>query len=129
MLDSSALLAYLQLEPGEDAIRAALAGGSIISSVNLSEVLEVLSRANAEPDELAREMDESGVLFSALLVEEFTHDDSIEAARLRPLTRHLGLSLADRACLALASRMEFPVLTADQAWAELDLGLDIRVIR
>ncbi|MCB0862977.1 MAG: type II toxin-antitoxin system VapC family toxin [Solirubrobacterales bacterium] len=129
MLDSSALLAYLQLEPGEDAIRAALAGGSIISSVNLSEVLEVLSRANAKPDELAREMDESGVLFSALLVEEFTHDDSIEAARLRPLTRHLGLSLADRACLALASRMEFPVLTADQAWAELDLGLDIRVIR
>jgi PIN domain nuclease of toxin-antitoxin system len=129
VLDSSALLAYLQLEPGEEVVRAVLAEGSIISSVNLSEVLEVLSRANAEPDELAGEMDESGVLFSALLIEEFTYEDSIEAARLRPLTRHLGLSLADRACLALAKRMEFPVLTADQAWAELDLGLDIRVIR
>jgi PIN domain nuclease of toxin-antitoxin system len=110
-------------------VREALDQGAVISAANLTEVLEVLSRLDGSPGDYADRMDRAGLLHSALLIEEFTYDDSIEAARLRPLTRHLGLSLADRACLALASRMEFPVLTADQAWAQLELGIDIRVIR
>lgn len=129
VLDASALLAYLHDEPGREIVGEALGGGALISTVNLGEVLEVLSRHQGSPEAYADQMDRSGLLFEALLVEEFTYDDSVEAARLRPLTRHLGLSLADRACLALARRMKFPVLTADQAWAELDLGLEIRVIR
>ncbi len=129
VLDASALLAHLQQEPGHEKVREGLAGGAVISSVNLSEVLDVLSRGGGEPGEFAHEMGRSNVLHAALLVEEFTFDDSVEAARLRPLTRHLGLSLADRACLALALRMEFPVLTADKAWSTLDIGVEVRPIR
>ncbi len=129
VLDASALLAYLQLERGEEAVTDALAEGAVISSVNLAEVVEVISRGETDPGELATEMDRSGLLHSAILVEEFTYDDSIEVVRLRSLTQHLGLSLAERACLALALRTDFPVLTADQAWAKLEIGVDIRLIR
>jgi len=45
--------------------------------------------------------------------------DAIEVARLRPLTRQVGLSLADRACLALAHRLGTRALTADSAWSGL----------
>jgi PIN domain nuclease of toxin-antitoxin system len=129
VLDASALIAHLQHEPGHEKVRAVLARGAVISSMNLSEVLDVLSRAGGEPGDFADEMDRSNVLHGALLVEEFTFDDSVEAARLRPLTSHLGLSLADRACLALALRMDFPVITADRAWSDLDIGVEVRPIR
>lgn len=52
-----------------------------------------------------------------------------EAARLRLLTRAAGLSLADRACLALAKSLSLPVLTADRAWAALQVGVVVEVIR
>lgn len=51
------------------------------------------------------------------------------AARLRPATRHAGLSLADRACLALARRLGVPAVTADRAWGDLDVGVEVRLIR
>lgn len=50
-------------------------------------------------------------------------------ARLRAATRHLGLSLADRACLALAQRLKLPVLTTDRAWAQLQIDVEIRLAR
>ncbi len=129
VLDASAFLAYLRMEPGAEDVAHALAEGSVISTVNLSEVFTRVCEGGLDPGAFAQELADRGALFSALLVEEFTYDDSIETSRMRPLTRYLGLSLADRACLALAARMEFPVLTADQAWADLDLGIDIRVVR
>ena len=52
-----------------------------------------------------------------------------DAGRLRPYTRALGLSVADRACLALARTLDLPVLTGDRAWTSLDVGVDIRVFR
>ena len=51
------------------------------------------------------------------------------ADELRPLTKHLGMSLADRACLALAERERLPVLTADRSWTSIDLAIGIRLIR
>jgi PIN domain nuclease of toxin-antitoxin system len=69
------------------------------------------------------------VLDGAVIGEPFTTPDAIETARLRPLTRSAGLSLADRACLALGRRLRTTVLTADQAWISLTLDVDIRSIR
>lgn len=129
VLDASALLAFLFEEPGEATVARQLNDGAVISSVNLTESLGKVADKGDDPVRKADEWDRRGLLHEALLIEEFTYDDSIEAARLRPLTRHLGLSLADRACLAVALRMNFPVLTADKAWTDLDLGVEIRVIR
>jgi ribonuclease VapC len=66
---------------------------------------------------------------SPLILEPLTDADCVEIARLRPLTKAHGLSLADRACLALARRLEIPVVTADRDWADLNLGTTIQLIR
>lgn len=129
ILDASALLAYLRDEPGADVIADAVATGAVISTVNLGEVLSRVADRDADPARVAQEMTDRGLLDGAIAVEPFTTADAIEVARLRPLTRDLGLSLGDRACLALAKRVDAPVLTADSAWSKLDLPLELRQIR
>jgi ribonuclease VapC len=129
ILDASALLAYLRDEPGADVVVDAIATGAVISTVNLGEVLSRVADRDADPARVARQMTDRGLLDGALAVEPFTTVDAIEIARLRPLTRDLGLSLGDRACLALATRLDAPVLTADSAWSKLDLPLELRQIR
>ena len=64
-----------------------------------------------------------------LRVVAFDEPQARAAARLRFLTRHIGLSLGDRACLALGDRLGCPVVTADRVWASLDVGVAIVVIR
>ena len=123
VLDSSAVLASLRGEPGGEVAEAAFSD-SLISTVNLCEVVTVLiDRGIAEEDAvaLARGQDYA--------VAEFDEGLGLGAGVLRAATRHLGLSLGDRACLALARRERLPVLTADRAWAGLDIGVEIRLIR
>jgi ribonuclease VapC len=129
ILDASALLAYLRDEPGAEVVADAVATGAVISTVNLGEVLSLVADRDADPARVARQMTDRGLLDGAIAVEPFTSADAIEVARLRPLTRDLGLSLGDRACLALARRLDAPVLTADSAWSKLDLPLKLRQIR
>jgi ribonuclease VapC len=129
ILDASALLAYLRDEPGADVVADAVATGAVISTVNLGEVLSRVADRDTDPARVARQMTDRGLLDGAIAVEPFTTADAIEVARLRPLTRDLGLSLGDRACLALARRLDVPVLTADSAWSKLDLRLELRQIR
>jgi PIN domain nuclease of toxin-antitoxin system len=64
-----------------------------------------------------------------LKIAEFTAEDAFEIGRLRPRTRTFGLSLGDRACLALALRLDLPVITADRRWTKLDIGATIELIR
>lgn len=122
-LDASALLAFLHDEPGGDRVSDALDGGCV-STLNWSEVLQKSLQRNVEIEGMGQEFVEVGVSF-----EPFTAQQAEIAARLWQLTRHHGLSLADRACLALAIDKALPVLTADRAWAELDLNVEIQVIR
>jgi PIN domain nuclease of toxin-antitoxin system len=129
ILDASALLAYLRDEPGAEAVADAIAIGAVVSTVNLGEVLSRVADHDADPARIARQMTDRGLLDGAIAVEPFTTADAIEVARLRPLTRDLGLSLGDRACLALARRLDAPALTADSAWSKLDLPLELRQIR
>ena len=68
-------------------------------------------------------------LGDVLTIVALTADDGPAIARLRPTTRHLGLSLADRGCLALAQRLELPVVTTDRAWVQLRIGVEIRLAR
>jgi len=129
VLDASALLAYLGNESGADVVADAIAGGATISAVNLGEALSTLAARGSDPVDVASDLTDRGLLDGAIAVEDFTTTDAIEVARLRPLTHSAGLSLADRACLALARRLCTPVLTADQAWTRLTLDVDVRPIR
>jgi PIN domain nuclease of toxin-antitoxin system len=129
VLDASALLAYLGNEPGADVVADAIAGGATISTVNLGEALSTLAARGSDPADVAKGLTDRGLLDGAIAVEPFTTADAIEVARLRPLTYSAGLSLADRACLALAHRLSTPVLTADQTWTGLTLDVDVRPIR
>ena len=123
VLDASALLAYLQGEPGEKVVDRVLEE-SVISSVNWAEVVQ---------KSIAAEVDVRGMLEDlkalGLQVEPFTAEDGEMAGQLWTQTRQAGLSLGDRACLSLGLRLKVPVLTADRAWTNLNLSLDVQVIR
>jgi ribonuclease VapC len=123
VLDASAVLALLQGEAGAGRVAAALEAAAI-SAVNLSEVAAKLAEAGV-PEGAARDaLDALGmevVVFEAEL--------AWAAGRLRTLTRAAGLSLGDRACLALGSARSARVLTADRAWIGLVPGVRVEVIR
>jgi ribonuclease VapC len=129
VLDASAFLAYLRDEPGAGNVADAIADGAAISTANLAEVLSRAADRGADPQRLARQLTERGLLAGAIEVEPLVAADTVEIARLRPLTREHGLSLGDRACLALAKRLDLPAVTADTAWSRLDLRVEVRRIR
>ncbi len=122
-LDSSALLAYLQGEPGEEIVDRVLSE-SVISSVNWAEVVQKLIASEVEVERIWNDL-----LALGLIIESFTPEDGVMAGRLWLETRQAGLSLGDRACLSLSLRLGCPVLTADRAWASLNLSLDVQLIR
>jgi PIN domain nuclease of toxin-antitoxin system len=123
VLDASSLLALLHGERGAETVEP-LVEGSAISTVNWSEVHQ---------RSIARGVDVMGLRgdVEALGVElvPFDAEDAERAAEYWPVTRDTGLSLGDRACLALAFRLGLPAVTADRAWAELDLGVQVQAIR
>ena len=123
VLDASAVLAVALGEPGSEIVAGSSRGG-LISAVNVSEAVAVLMGAGVSPATARTKL--SGV---QLITVAFDEEDALLAAELRPLTRAAGLSLGDRACLALAQRRNLPALTADRAWAELDIGVEVRLIR
>ena len=122
VLDASAILALLQGERGSENVLQALPG-AVVSSVNLSEVVAKLADHGMPTDEIRQ------ALTLGLEIVPFTEDLAYAAGELRLLTRDRGLSLGDRACLALAKALSRPVLTADRAWARLDLGIEVRLTR
>jgi ribonuclease VapC len=126
VLDASAVLAYLWQEPGHEAVASVLEKSSgLISSVNLCEVLSKALDKGMDTKDLQGLTQALG-----LEVRAFDVEQSMLAAQLRKGTRHAGLSLGDRACLALAKSAQLVALTADRAWAECaELSIDIEYVR
>jgi ribonuclease VapC len=125
VLDASALLAYLQAESGGQAVREWMMGsstGPFISAINWSEVVQKSTARGRSAQERRGELTDMG-----LTILTFAVEDAEAAAALWPLARHL--SLADRACLALAARLDVPALTTDRAWIGIDLGVEVQLIR
>lgn len=123
VLDASALLALLNREPGHEEI-ARIISHAAISAVNLSEVVSKLAESGM-PGEAIRDALEG----LALEIHGFGRELAFQAGLLRPLTRSRGLSLGDRACLALGRQLNLPVLTTGRAWEGLDLGIEVRLVR
>jgi PIN domain nuclease of toxin-antitoxin system len=122
ILDASAVLAVLQNETGKEKVEAIL-DESAISRVNLTEVLTKLIEKGMTIDEAKETFEDL-----ELKVIEFDENQSLKAAELRPLTKHPGLSLGDRCCLALAIVEDLPAITADRNWASLNI-CKIEIIR
>jgi ribonuclease VapC len=121
ILDASALLAWLQGEPGAERVEEALGTGAI-SSLNWSEVYQKSLVYGIDVKGLRSDLEMVG-----LVILPFAAEDAERAAILWKAGS--GLSLADRACLALGMRYSVPVWTADRAWVQFATGVDVRVIR
>lgn len=123
LLDASALLAAIHNELGGDLVQQIIEE-SAVSSVNWSEVLQKLSRAGADTQAITAALKALG-----LEIIVFNEADASIAASLWPETKSLGLSLADRACLATGRRLKLTVVTADKVWQSLDAEQKIKLIR
>ncbi len=106
------MLAYLRDEPGADLVEQAIARGAALSTVNLFEVCAKLNEHGVAATQVTETIEDPD-----LVIEPFLREDAERAGGWRALTRDLGLSLGDRACLALAHRLDVPALTTDRAWA------------
>jgi PIN domain nuclease of toxin-antitoxin system len=123
VFDSSALVALVRREQGADAIAGYL-GRAAISSVNLAEAYGRLLREAFRPDELRQDL-----VALELAVHSFDAEQAYLAGRMEPGTRPLGLSLGDRACLALAITLGLPALTGDRQWRKANVGAQVQVFR
>jgi ribonuclease VapC len=129
VLDASALLAYLQGELGANAVAIALVQGAVISSINWAETLSKLAERGQDPDDVTSQLFTQGLLNNVLHIHPVDEELARAIAKLRLTTQSIGLSLGDRACLALALHLQLPALTSDRIWSTLNLGIVINLIR
>jgi ribonuclease VapC len=123
VLDASALLVLMKEEKGAERV-AAMIDRAVIGAVNLAEVISKFAREG-----VAIGVIREWVAALELDVRPFEAELAYAVAALLPATRDRGLSLGDRACLALARELGCTALTTDRAWRDLDVGVAIEVIR
>lgn len=109
VFDASALLVFLQGEPGATEVESLLDGGGTCGAANWSEVAQKI-RAHGRNWDLSRALLSS----YGVRIEAVTADDAEWAARRWAPGK--GLSLAGRLCLALGDRLNAEIWTADKAW-------------
>jgi PIN domain nuclease of toxin-antitoxin system len=123
VLDASAVLAFLHSESGAEEVTPLL-DGALLSVVNWSEVAQKSLALGVDVSAIRE-----GLLQLGVAIEPMTIEQAETTAALWVQVKDCGLSLADRACLALAMEGGLSAVTADRAWKTLDLELDIRLIR
>jgi PIN domain nuclease of toxin-antitoxin system len=122
VLDSSAILALIFNEPGAEKVKATLPD-ALLSTINLAEIITKLVDRGL-PADVAR----AAVEVIGAEIVDFDIGQAFLTGELRVATRAAGLSLGDRACLALAAKRNLPAMTADRAWGKLE-NFDVIVIR
>lgn len=123
VLDSSAVLAVLQQEAGADVVTTVLEH-AVVSAVNYAEIVGKLVERGATLEEARRTL-------SAIDLQIVAYDAGLaeRTGELIHATRRQGISLGDRACIALAEREHAPAYTADRRWSQISCAADIRLIR
>jgi ribonuclease VapC len=124
VLDASVILAILFQESGPELLPVDFQERATLSTVNLAEAQTKLLQRGFPPD-----LAWKGTLALAAETVQFSENHARIAGDLILQTHHLGLSLGDRCCLALAIERNAPVYTTDSAWRDLDLGIPIHVLR
>jgi ribonuclease VapC len=123
VLDASALLAVFFAEPGADHIAERMEG-AMMSAVNLSEVVAKLVDRGTPTDRILDVIAQLDIDVVAV-----DREQAVQAGLLRDQTRTAGLSLGDRACLAVAAATGRIALTTDRAWAKVDMDVAIEIAR
>lgn len=123
VLDSSAILAILNDEPGADAVEAML-DDAVVSTVNYAEVIAKLVERGSTSAQA-----QSALRSVAITTVDFDIGLAQRTGTLRAETIRRGLSLGDRACLALAEREGVPAITGDRTWVGAVSGVEVRLIR
>ncbi|HZS82689.1 MAG TPA: type II toxin-antitoxin system VapC family toxin [Stellaceae bacterium] len=123
VLDASALLAMLLREPGGESVKALLVR-SCMTTVNIAEVAGYYAKQGVAEGDLR-------IVLDPLPIERVDFDEGLAfaAGMLIPMTRRAGLSLGDRACLALARRLGLPAVTADRSWQNIADAVGVTVER
>lgn len=122
-MDTSAFLAFANREPGAEKVRPILKE-AVVSAVNVTEILQKLATKKMTPSKAQEYLQR----FVSEIV-PFDLEQAALTAALHTHTQAYGLSMGDHACLALAKHLNVPVLTADQVWAKLEIGVRIELIR
>lgn len=123
VLDSSAVLCLISQEPGADAV-AALMQHAVISTVNYAEVVTKLIERSSDPEATAQYLGNM-----ELSVVNYTQAQAFQTGAFRQLTKPAGLSLGDRACLALAAERKAIAVTTDRAWLKVNIGVEVKIVR
>src|SRR5579884_2683315 len=124
VLDASALLALLNKERGSESVAEFIESGATMSAINLSEVVAKLSEAGMPEETIHEVLDALGIT-----IVDFDSVFAYKAGLLRLATKKAGLSLGDRACLALAGHLGLPAVTTDRVWESLSLTIPIQIAR
>lgn len=124
ILDSSAIIALIKGETGAGIVEPLL-GSIVMSTLNISEAAGILIDLGMPEEECKNSIEPYVDLVVPLDIQQ-----SFEMAYLKKLIPNKGLSIGDRACIALGIKMALPIYTADKIWAKLDIeGADIILIR
>lgn len=123
VLDASAMVAFLRGELGADIVNG-YRGDALASAVNVAETAARLIDLGLSLTEVRR-----SIAHMFLDIVPFDDAQALATAATRRATHHRGLSLGDRACLELAARRGLPAVTADRGWAELDVDVEVQLIR
>ena len=124
IFDASAVIALLAKEKGFEVIKRHLKN-AIISSVNISEVYKYcIDKQNLTADECKNIMGISGIK-----IIDFDEKQALIAADIYPKNKEYGLSLGDRACIALATEKKYPILTCDKIWEKINLDVKFIMVR
>lgn len=129
VLDSSALLAWMFDETGKEVVSSAFEKGCLINSVNWSEVVQKVNEHGIDTPVLYQKLREMQILNVVLTIVDMTESLAVTAGELFPLTKPFGLSLGDRACIALSTTHKLPALTTDRDWAKVTLDINVQLIR
>ncbi len=124
ILDASALLALLKAEIGSEQVIQVITEGAAMSAVNFSEVIAKLNDGGMPEEAIHETLD-----LLELTIVDFDAESSYRTGLLRSQTKGAGLSLGDRACLALAQRLKLPAFTTDRAWKDILADVTIKVLR
>jgi PIN domain nuclease of toxin-antitoxin system len=123
VLDASALLAFINGEPGGEIVPVTT-GDALISAVNFAEVISVMTTQGMDETAVRKQL--AQVVLEVL---EFERGSAEEAGFMISKTKGQGLSLGDRACLSAARRESIPAMTSDRSWANVHVGVEVKLIR